>query len=53
MLKLNNTRKFYACAKDRVTQTSNAKVGKGATVRVNIGKEGAGGVKKKLQVTWC
>ena len=39
--------------KDRVTQTTGANVGKGATVRVNIDKEGASGVKKKTQVTWC
>ena len=45
----------YACAKDRVAQTTDAHVRKGATSRVNIDKEGAGGVKKtkKLQVTWC
>ena len=36
---------IYACAKDRVTQTTDANVGKGATVRVNIEKEGASGVK--------
>ena len=29
---------FYTCAKDRVTQTTDANVGKGATVRVNIDK---------------
>ena len=48
---------IYPCAKDKVTQTTDANVGKGATVRVNIDKEGASGVKKKeikkLQVTWC
>ena len=42
--------------KDRVTQTTDANVGKGATVKVNIDKEGASGMekkkkkKKKLQV---
>ena len=38
---------IYVCAKDRVTQTTDANVGKGATVRVNIDKEVASGVKKK------
>ena len=53
MLKLNNTRIFiiYACVKDRVTQTTDANVGKGATVRVNIDKEGASGVKRKKRKT--
>ena len=32
-----------------MTQTTDANVGKGATVRVNIDKEGASGVKKKKQ----
>ena len=30
-----------------MTQTTDANVGKGATIRVNIDKEGASGVKKK------
>ena len=51
-------KKLPSCTKDRVTQTTDANVGKGATVRVNIDKEGHGAswVKKKikkLQVTWC
>ena len=46
MLNLNNTGIFMN-AKDRVTQTTDAIVGKGATVRVNTDKEGASGVKKE------
>ena len=48
MLKLNNTRIFMHARKtESLTQTTDANVGKGATVRVNIDKEGASGVKKK------
>ena len=34
-------------------KTRAANVGKGATFRVTLYKEGAGGVKKRLQVTCC
>ena len=37
----------FAYAKDRVTQTTETNVGKGATIRVNIDKEDASGVKKE------
>ena len=44
--KTKQHKNIYACAKDRVTQATDANVGKGATVRVNIDKEDAGGLKK-------
>ena len=43
--KTKQHKNIYACAKDRVTQTTDSNVGKGATVRMNIDKEGASVVK--------
>ena len=53
-LEIPSIRKFSGNEIFWVTQTTDANMGKGVTVRMNIDdKKGASGVKKKSQVTSC